>query len=290
MGCEERKVGKRGDNGEGRNSGVIHGRAILVCESQKVHCLPMYSMWLCTSATKGQVCAVSKQIISLSLRFFFSAVGGCYFPLEFQGEFLTQSLTSREIAYTSISVLFDSVGSWGNCHRRLGHHVILRKGGDDGDDDNGGGCFRCLRMVSRSANVLQLHSSSSFDACHPTEEAARRGCPTIQQIARREAVEMMLYKTRSFYGGSAVTRVHCPLNGQFAFTYAVNDGSATSSVTSAAAAAAAAEASAGSDANLECAGPDSESEATDCPTGYKFDLRFKGCSFPDFGEYSINCF
>ncbi len=210
-----------------------------------------------------------RHISSSADLFHFAAVGGCYFPLEFQGEFLTQSLTSREIAYSSISVLFDSVGSWGNCHRRLGHHVILRQGGDeDGDAENAAtGCFRCLRMVSRSPNVLQLHSASSFDECHPSEAAARARCPTIQQIERREAAEMMLYKTRSFYGGSAVTRVHCPLNGQFAFTYAVNDGSS---------------------ATLECAGPDSESEATDCPTGYKFDLNFKGCSFPDFGESKKN--
>ena len=53
---------------------------------------------------------------------------GCYFPVEFQGEFLTQSMTSREIAYNSVSILFDSVPGWGACHRRLGRHVILSNG------------------------------------------------------------------------------------------------------------------------------------------------------------------
>ena len=50
--------------------------------------------------------------------------------MEFQGEFLTQSMTSREIAYNSISILFDSVPGWGACHRRLDRHVILSSGND----------------------------------------------------------------------------------------------------------------------------------------------------------------
>ena len=83
---------------------------------------------------------------------FFSALAGCYFPLEFQGEFLTQSMLTREIAYTSVSVLFDSVPSWGQCHRRLGKHIIL-KSGDEGQE-----CFKCVSMVARSVNVLQVNN------------------------------------------------------------------------------------------------------------------------------------
>ena len=85
---------------------------------------------------------------------------------------------------------------------------------------------------------------------------------------------MMMYKTRSFYGGSAVTRVHCPINGDFSFSYS-SSGREEGGV------------------SLECSSSSSvgdedeegRPEATDCPTGYKFDLKFKGCSFPDFGKF-----
>jgi hypothetical protein len=69
------------------------------------------------------------------------------------------------------------------------------------------------------------------------------------------------FDTRGFYGGSAITRTYCPLNGRFKFTYSINDGT---------------------EDDLECHEP--VSEAGDCPSGYKFDLHFRGCSFPNFGE------
>lgn len=196
------------------------------------------------------------RLLTPDLPYFFdplSALAGCYFPLEFQGEFLTQSMTSREIAYSSLSVLFDSIPSWGTCHRRLGHHVIL--------EENDQTCFKCISMVSRSPNVIQIHSNG-IDQCHPTEELARQNCPTQQEVRERKAQEMMFYKTRAFYGGSAISKTYCPLNGKFKFTYSINDGT---------------------EDDLECHEP--LSEATDCPTGYKFDLHFKGCSFPDFGKF-----
>ena len=89
------------------------------------------------------------------LFFSFSVDAGCYFPLEFQGEFLTQSMATREIAYTSVSVLFDSIPSWGRCHRRLGKHVILASG----DSEAAEPCFKCVSIVSRSANVLQVRDT-----------------------------------------------------------------------------------------------------------------------------------
>ena len=185
-----------------------------------------------------------------------SASAGCYFPLEFQGEFASQSLSSREIAYNTFSVLFDSIPSWGKCHRRLGRHVILAS------DSNREECFRCISMVSRSANVLQVHTNGPQERCHRTEEEARLSCPSPQDIRERKAQEMMFYKTRSFYGGSAITRTYCPLNGKFRFTYSINDGT---------------------EDDLECHEP--VSEASDCPSGYKLDLHFRGCSFPNFCKF-----
>ena len=62
--------------------------------------------------------------------------------------------------------------------------------------------------------------------------------------------------------GKLLFKTYCPLNGDFRFTYSINDGA---------------------EAEMECAEP--VSEATDCPTGYKFDLRFKGCKkFPDHSK------
>ena len=196
--------------------------------------------------------------------FFISFAGeaGCYFPLEFQGEFLSQSMTSREIAYTRISVLFDSIPGWGACHRRLGRHVILTEEVENnGRNHNSPSCFKCISIVARSANVLQIHTNGLDAKCFPTEEEARLSCPSQQDIRERKSQEIMFYKTRSFYGGSAITRTYCPLNGNFRFTYSINDGTET---------------------DLECNEP--VSEAGDCPSGYKFDLHFRGCSFPNFGK------
>ncbi len=183
---------------------------------------------------------------------FIAGSAGCYFPLEFQGEFLSQSMTSREIAYNSYSILVDFIPSWGKCHRRLGRHVILAT------DNN---CYKCISMVSRSPNVLQIHTNGLQERCYHTEEEARLSCPSAQDVRERKAQEMMLYKTRSFTGGSAITRTYCPLNGRFRFKYSINDGT---------------------EDDLECHEP--VSEASDCPSGYKFDLHFRGCSFPNFGN------
>ena len=191
-------------------------------------------------------------LLTYPLFCYFAGSAGCYFPLEFQGEFLSQSMTSREIAYNSFSVLFDSIPSWGKCHRRLGHHVILEA------EPN---CYRCISIVSRSTNVLQIHNNGLQEKCHVSEEAAQQSCPSPRDVKERKAQEMMFYKTRSFYGGSAITRTYCPLNGRFRFTYSINDGT---------------------EDDLECHEP--VSEASDCPSGYKFDLHFRGCSFPNFGK------
>ena len=130
-------------------------------------------------------------------------------------------------------------------------------------------CFKCISIVSRSANVLQIHTNGLQERCHPTEEMARQSCPSQQNIRERKAQEMMLYKTRSFYGGSAITRTYCPLNGRFRFTYSINDGI---------------------EDGKECREP--VSEATDCSEqscGYKFDLHFRGCSFANLGKYKSMC-
>jgi len=189
------------------------------------------------------------------------ASGSCYFPLEVQGEFMTQSLSSAEISYSVVSVLYNSIPGWGRCHaRHSDHRLVLREDRRGGS----GSCFRCIRMVARSKNVLQVHMNNIYE-CHDTEEEALGVCPGAADVVARSSIEMMLYKTRGFYGEAAVTKVHCPINGRYQFTYS------------------------NSETMLEQpACPELSSLAGNCPDGYKLDLNFRGCNFPDL-DMSFQC-
>ena len=129
---------------------------------------------------------------------------GCYFPVEMQGEFMTQWLGGGGISYTSLSILYNSIPGWGACHSRTGSRVVLRQGEH---------CFRCLSLVQRSPSVQQLHTRD-VGQCHPTEELALASCPSKEELRSRQVTEMMLYKTRSFYGEAAAGGQHCPITGR----------------------------------------------------------------------------
>lgn len=64
-------------------------------------------------------------------------------------------------------------------------------------------------------------------------------------------------------GEPAVSPTYCPINGAYTFTYSVNDGTENS---------------------LECSGK--SSEISDCPYGFVFNLKFRGCSFGNMGKLS----
>lgn len=56
-----------------------------------------------------------------------TAMGSCFFPTEFQGEFMTQA-SSRggpNLQYAPITILPETIPIWGVCHRRFGNRVIL---------------------------------------------------------------------------------------------------------------------------------------------------------------------
>ena len=135
-----------------------------------------------------------------SLIFFAGASGICYFPAAFQGEYVTQTSSSRSsassggpatVSYSSLSVLFDSIPAWGVCHRRIGNDVVLV------DDTGGLTCYRCYKLALRSPNVVQAHTAD-LDKCYATEERAVAECPTDMDIRRGAAKEIMLYrKSRS---------------------------------------------------------------------------------------------
>ena len=188
-----------------------------------------------------------------------TVMADCYFPVEMQGEFMTQWKESQDIAYTSISLTYNSVPSWGICHSRHKDNVILR----DTNSRTGSECFRCIRIRQRSINVNQVHVRD-LNQCYDSEAEAMASCPTEVEVTQRSVEEIMLYKTRGFYGESAVTQIHCPFNGRWKFAY--NN---------------AADKSAGS-----CASE--QSEAGGCPSEYMIDLKFRNCDFPDF-DMSFQC-
>jgi len=163
---------------------------------------------------------------------------------------MTQSMVEQEIAYSTVSILYNSIPGWGDCHSRHGLRILLQDTTVNGDT-----CFKCLRIAARSKNVIQIHSRDLYQ-CFSSEQDALFSCPSVSDVAERKVKEIMLYKTRGFYGESAVSEVLCPINGKWRFTY-TNRG----------------------DEDSSCASP--ASRAGDCPTGYKFELQFRGCNFPD---------
>jgi len=178
------------------------------------------------------------------------ATCSCYFPVEIQGEFMTQSLVDQEIAYSTVSILYNSIPGWGVCHSRHGVRIVLQDKTVNGDT-----CFKCLRLAAKSRNVIQIHSRDIYQ-CFSSEQDSLLSCPSVSEVAGRKVTEMMLYKTRGFYGESAVSEVICPINGKWRFTY-----------------------TSGGDEDSSCASPASRAEG--CQHGDKFELQFRGCTFPD---------
>lgn len=55
--------------------------------------------------------------------------GGCYFPAEYQGEFVMQvsagGMVYEPIQYSTINITFNAIPVWGYCHQRIGDNVLL---------------------------------------------------------------------------------------------------------------------------------------------------------------------
>lgn len=112
----------------------------------------------------------------------------CYFPAAYQGEYVTQAITTSAdvITYSNLDVLFDSIPVWGTCRRRIGNNVILV------DDAGGLECFKCFNLILRSPNVLQIYTVG-LDKCYTTEQRAMEDCPNDVTIREKRAREIMLY-------------------------------------------------------------------------------------------------
>ncbi|XP_042243521.1 uncharacterized protein LOC121880398 isoform X2 [Homarus americanus] len=189
--------------------------------------------------------------------------GVCYFPVEYQGIFATQSSISSISEgsvhqYSQVTILPDAIPVWGVCHRKFDNNVILR------DPTGGEDCFRCFHISLHSGNVIQIYTEG-LNKCYATEAAAHQTCPTLHTIKANRASEIMLYKSRSFTQDGQIDRVFCPISGRFRFTYDVNDGTESS---------------------VEC--PDPTSELSNCPMGSELQLRFRRCSFGEL-EMGLRC-
>ncbi|XP_042243526.1 uncharacterized protein LOC121880402 [Homarus americanus] len=183
----------------------------------------------------------------------------CYFNLEYQGVYATQSIISggSDIHYLEVAIEADSIPIWGNCHRRLGNNVILY------DTTGGTDCVRCFHLEFRSRHILEVHNEG-LGKCYTNEEAALQTCPTLDDIRNRQTREIMLYKTAT-NEGQPLDPVYCPVDGRYHITYNINDGLESAT---------------------EC--PEPSSTLANCPRGNTFTMNFHRCKFGDFSK-SYEC-
>ncbi|XP_037775418.1 uncharacterized protein LOC119572388 [Penaeus monodon] len=210
-----------------------------------------------SSQVSGQVTACI--LLGLLMTCFDPGNCVCYFSLEYQGVYATQSIISggSTIQYLEVAIEADSIPIWGNCHRRLGNNVILY------DTTGGTDCVRCFHLQFRSRHILEVHNEG-LQKCYTNEDAALQTCPTLEDIRNRQTREIMLYKTTTIEG-QALDPVYCPLNGRFRMTYNINDGRESAT---------------------EC--PEPTSTLANCPRGNAFTMDLHRCSFGDFSK-SYEC-
>ncbi|GIY78196.1 uncharacterized protein CEXT_619671 [Caerostris extrusa] len=119
----------------------------------------------------------------------------CYFPIEFQGTFLTQTQASaayggHTVTYSEITVEVDSIPPWGRCHRRRGNNVILK--------DSTGGAIPMKKLPGRHAQT--------------------------RAVLERRFKEILLFRKHEPGTMMTVEDLFCPISGRFRFTYTANHG------------------------------------------------------------------
>ncbi|XP_077261102.1 uncharacterized protein LOC143896865 isoform X1 [Temnothorax americanus] len=180
---------------------------------------------------------------------------GCYFPAEFQGEFVTQvsgkGMANEPIQYSTINITFNAIPVWGYCHKRVGDNVLLMDRYDDKD------CIRCFRLLRRSRNVIEVFSEA-INKCYIYESAALASCGALNFTS-------ILYRTKEI-DGSAMRNEYCPITGLYHFKYTINNNSAIS---------------------LEC--NTFSSEFNNCPDGSVLHLKLKRCNFEAHADLTYNC-
>ncbi|XP_008551662.1 uncharacterized protein LOC103574089 [Microplitis demolitor] len=181
----------------------------------------------------------------------------CYFPAEYQGDFLMQvngpgkgSANSGEpIQYSALNITFDSIPVWGYCHKRVGENVLLV------DTTAEGQCIRCFRLKRRSRNIIEVFSED-LNRCYTYEDSALASCDKLNSRS-------ILYRTKDI-GGLPIRNEFCPIAGKYFFKYNVNDGT---------------------EDTTEC--NTFSSTLDNCPDGSVFRLQFKKCTFENHGTNLI---
>ncbi|XP_066997399.2 uncharacterized protein [Anabrus simplex] len=174
----------------------------------------------------------------------------CYFPIEYQGQFLMQSavIAGPTVRYSQLNITAEAIPIWGHCHHRIGNNVILM------DSSGGTDCIRCFHLNLRSRNVLQVHTEG-LDKCYTNEDAAKATCPDEATLYGGDtSKEIILYKIKDA-NGDPIREEFCPINGRFRFSYQSAD-------------------------TLECS--EAVSEMDNCPSDSALNLRFRDCNFHNY--------
>jgi len=169
----------------------------------------------------------------------------CYFPIEFQGIYVIQTLSNEpgsKVTYSEIPVEADSIPVWGKCFRRKGNQVIFK------DTSGNQNCIRCFHLTLKSPNVIQIQTEG-LQKCYITEEAARATCPSEKDIREKRYKEYTLFRKHVPGGLQSTENVFCPFNGRYQFVYKTER------------------------KQLSCDG----SELSNCPHGNALGLRFGQC-------------
>lgn len=124
---------------------------------------------------------------------------GCFFPVELQGAYVTQQTSSiiaaafstaeaaaaaraaattagpdaAVVRYSAVNVTADAIPIWGQCHRRIGHNVILQIDSDASE------CYRCIQLRLLARNVLRVRTADRdlIAKCYTNEAKALATCP-----------------------------------------------------------------------------------------------------------------
>ena len=181
----------------------------------------------------------------------------CYFPAEYQGEYITQSTVSdNEVQYNHINISEAHIPIWGLCHKRVGSNIILM------DETEETICYRCFHLRLMSKNILRVLTSDVdyISKCYTNEEKALGSCLTEEQLLdESKNTEIILYKTKE-WDWAPINQEYCPIHGRYKFTYNFDNGT---------------------EDMIECSSQDSELDS--CPSGSSLNLRFKNCAFADQG-------
>ncbi|XP_062556321.1 uncharacterized protein LOC134221144 [Armigeres subalbatus] len=186
----------------------------------------------------------------------------CYFPIEYQGEYITQNtVTDGSVRYSRINITESAIPIWGNCHKRHDNNVVLKTGTEEAS------CFRCFHLKLVSKNVLRVLTTDNdyISKCHTNEEKALASCLGDDALQDEDkSTEIILYKFRE-WNNDEVRQEYCPIHGRYKLTYNIDNGT---------------------EDRVECESP--ESEVDNCPSGSALNLRFRNCAFHD-QEVTFEC-